>query len=271
MSIIGGGSESELICGQAVSTPPDLPPPSSLSVFGHLPPHPHPCGGNHISHFIPASAIGSYHPQFNPQFNPPLGHYHPNSVPTHFNSSYARDHVSAQFHHPHHQMHPATGQLSTSGQTFIKQEPDQQYSLIKQECGVPFIKQEPGVIPSWDTSFNHTGGGDLHVESEPQDTVIAPIIKQELAGDLSESGHFAAGSFIKQEPRGSYSLIGQNSLCAYGDYQQQGSEACTGVSFPTQPLNLNFMADIEDIVPSATPGRSSFSPACANIRITQQS
>ncbi len=89
--------------------------------------------------------------------------------------------------------------------------------------------------------------------------MIAPVIKQELGvNHLSESGH-SASPLVKQEPGGYCNPVDQNSLCAYSSHQQQQqlrNEACSGVSFPSLPLNLNFMADIEDIVPSASPGRS---------------
>lgn len=299
MSIIGGGSDQDLICAQANSTTcADLLPP----VFGH-PPHPY--GLNHDCHFIPspASSLGSCHPQFNTS----LGQYHQDSVPIHFNSSYATDHVSAQFlppQYPQHQIpshqhqlhsphlqHPATQQLSNSNPTFIKQ-----------ECqdGLPFIKQEPGVN-SWEASFDHIGGhlpsfshagmdmppftcargdvssfthagetlpssnhigasshleGSLPVKSEPQDSVLMPTIKQE-PGVAVTSSHIPVASLVKQEPGSSaHSSNSETALCAYSSQLQPKNEGCTGVSFPSQPLNLNFMADIEDIVPPTTPGRS---------------
>lgn len=141
------------------------------------------------------------------------------------------------------------GTVSVSS-PFVKQEPGSN-PFVKQEPGalpegIPFIKQEPGVIPE-----NH-----LFIKQEPgamHDGV--PFTKQQFPGTLP---------LIKQEPRPCVTFIKQDSLINNGSAITQGLSQCNptqevftsggGVSFPSRPLNLNFMADIEDIVQPTNSG-----------------
>ena len=117
---------------------------------------------------------------------------------------------------------------------YIKQEPGTG-PYIKQEPGTgPYIKQEPGTEPPFITSESipfikqEPGAGDSFQPRTPikqESYVEFPPMKQEL------SHMFPSHSALQRHHSLPAPLLTANE-----------------VSFPSQPLNLNFMADIEDIV-----------------------
>lgn len=226
----------------------------------------HPCIVNHNSqgytnHSAPAPYVSS----------------HLNSLAdaAHLNSVYTAGlHPTQMLMHTNpHFIHINQPPSLTRQPQSIKQEPD----FIEQERGVvpggpPFIKQEPGFVPTFiKQEPDLPPGGHPFIKQEPG--LVYPFIKQEpgLNGGVSkefslEHSRYVSSPFpflekkpvvfcgngtVNQEERDEPQVgLGKvNTACRYKSVKQEG----TGeefAAFPSQPLHLNFMADIEDIIPS---------------------
>jgi len=148
---------------------------------------------------------------------------------------------------------------------FVKQEPGhipREHGLAPGE--IPFIKREPEAMPlgsPFDQPLETISRQPCYIKREPGTGMYnsndVPFIKQE-PGTVPFSGHDAhrALTFIKQEPGCGNSIRPpiklepgiQNDCLAEVPCSSSTSEGDFAVSFPSQPLNLNFMEDIEDIV-----------------------
>lgn len=221
-------------------------------------PMPHPCIDNYTNHSAPALYVSS---QLNSLADGHLNSYTTNPLqPIHQVLMHTNPHFMEQIHSNQpasltqttRQLHSVRQQLP-GGPPLIKQEPGLNSGL---PGGLPFIKQEPGLI---------LGLG-------PQE-LIPGFIKQEpgLMGQASKEfsleepryvhrefpfieGRPEAfcrnGALVKQEQRVTCKQEAGLGEVQYKSVKQEvvGGGVEFGAAFPSQPLDFNFMADIEDII-----------------------
>lgn len=218
-----------------------------------------PCSFNHTS-----QDYTNHSPYVSSQLNSLAAAHHLDSVytdPAHQMLMHTNPHFMEQIHANQPLSLPQTiGQLQS-----IKQEP----GLIP--GGPPFIKGEPGLIPP---AFQESGvipigppiRGPLFINQEPE--IISdglPFIKQEpgliqrvsrelpleRSSENYSEDYCRNGAFMKTE-QGVCKSEAEVDACYYKPVKQEPTHAGVefGAAFPSQPLDFNFMADIEDIIPS---------------------
>lgn len=206
------------------------------------------------------------------------------AAPAHLNSIYTAG------VHPAPQMlvHPDPHFIHTNQPSSLTQITRQPQSIKQETGGLPcFLEQDPGLIPSQGPPFIKQQ--PPFIKEEPGLFAPSTFIKQEP--DLQRGGHLPPGGnlphgehpfikeepglphdghmFIKQEPglvggmTKQFSLEGSSSFLEKkpGIYcgnsamnQEMGAPGEVFPAFPSQPLYLNFMADIEDIVQPSNGG-----------------